>query len=788
MFYSTEILTSRKGGFAVFWLAATVGSKGGTAVKKLSKAEVLKSNVVRACEKVIAPEEPLALRLSSNLMMGIARVYQQQFYFYASDVTHVHQALKKAITEASMSAPDLTLAPEIPLPLAPLPLPPVAPLKAAQAAQGIDLAINKGIAVVGFNPDQLLLEQDWRFPGEAKTGEEELDLNEGEAFLSPVETREGTPASARQPTGAYQARQADITLHEPQLDDYLLQGLGGDHLFPEGYGGGDEPIFAEGEQGLLEGLSPELDALIHASSARGGSGVGSARGAAQQRYGPSSSAMGGVDDFIQQDYGGGYEGGDYGGDFFLPQQQEGDEYFLDRVRQEHEEARARLERSPGFRRSPTPLMDLDLPEGDSTPSSTTRKRVSDALELAKTQAAQTKKQKDAKTKAAAQKPKKLKAIPIDRNTELSDEAFREMRNGYGERMRVEREKSEKAKEDKEAHKRAMDLVFGPPLMFQGPGLADFWNITMTDMMVPFDGGKSGLKKRRVTSPSPPSKRKKKAAGDKDEDDYGNVEQSRRQREEGRLSAQPQQGQGGLFEQFGLGEQEYGGGYEGEMEYGRDLAADLFQDVEQGRDQAGSEGGLTGSVARQGAMPWAQELATSDVGGAFPGGFGGPSSQAGGTRVSLDTPLQHGGFERSRAGSLRPSILGSSPYRAGSVGLLAEQEGQFEAFEQRPFSRSPSPHPNGSHLSASQAHSQPSAGALESDSLKFLSFARRHLTLLRQTSGDPNDQLLFSDIVPVADTNAATAAQALYHVLVLATRGVVRVGQEEGYGEISVDIL
>lgn len=100
MFYSTEILTSRKEGLAVFWLAATVGSRGGTAVRKLSKKELLGCDVVKAwwvrsrnttirvlseltkpprdSEKVREPEEPLALRLSSNLLMGIARVFSQQ--------------------------------------------------------------------------------------------------------------------------------------------------------------------------------------------------------------------------------------------------------------------------------------------------------------------------------------------------------------------------------------------------------------------------------------------------------------------------------------------------------------------------------------------------------------------------------------------------------------------------------------------------------------------------------------------------------------------------------------
>lgn len=106
MFYSAEILTRAKGGISIFWLAGTLG-KGGAGGKKLTKAEILKSNVVKAwyvpspplmsscfrrsrrgergltgggrnSEKVIAPEEPLALRLSATLLQGIARVYQQQ--------------------------------------------------------------------------------------------------------------------------------------------------------------------------------------------------------------------------------------------------------------------------------------------------------------------------------------------------------------------------------------------------------------------------------------------------------------------------------------------------------------------------------------------------------------------------------------------------------------------------------------------------------------------------------------------------------------------------------------
>ncbi|GAA5832952.1 hypothetical protein JCM11251_000544 [Rhodosporidiobolus azoricus] len=766
MFYSTELLTSRKGGFAIFWLASTVGSKGGIASRKLSKAEVLKSNVVKACEKVIAPEEPLALRLSSNLMMGIARVYQQQYTFYASDVQHVHQALKKAITETFKKGTDFTLTADAELPLEPLPDTNVASVaKPTGGAHGINLAINTGIAILGLEPD-LAFELDWRLPGEEQEREEVLDLGEGPDFLSPLGTREATPAGVKQPKGAYQAREADITLQEPQLDDYLLQGAGMDDLFMGGDLDGEQPVFGEGEEGLLEGISPELDAVLRASSAagRGGSAGGSAWGSFQ-RFGPSSSAVDGLElggfdqNYMDQDFGGGFEG-----HFDEPNQafmQFGGEGLDERVRREHEEARARLDGLQGYRRSPTPMnVDLSGELGllQTTPSSTTRKRLSDVFErdqsLAATQGQAPK----------APKKKKLKRLATDRDTELDDTAFRAMRSTYSERMAQERDKADKAKQEREAQKRAMDLVFGVPTMLQAPVLAEFWKTVVAGSMSP-RGEKGDAKKRRVAH-SPTDKKGKMAATEPEE------EISRRAR--ARLSEQPQEGQGLWDVGDTFAGQEFGGGF---GEYGRgqeDLGGFEFNfdaDIEQGRGV--SEAGLTGSP-RQSMLPWAQEAATSDAGGTV-ALVGGPSSQAGGTRFSLDTPLKRGIVRDSRASSLVPSVLGSTPHRVGSVGLLAEREGEFAAFEEPRLSRSPSPQA-GSAAAAFDA-------ALENDSFRFLNYARRQKAALAE-----DDQLLFSDIVPVAATTANTAAQAMYHLLTLATKGMIKVQQDEAYGEIAVDIV
>ena len=52
-------------------LAATLGAK--SSFKKLPKRSVLTADISQLCGLIAQPPEPLALRLSSNLMVGAAR-------------------------------------------------------------------------------------------------------------------------------------------------------------------------------------------------------------------------------------------------------------------------------------------------------------------------------------------------------------------------------------------------------------------------------------------------------------------------------------------------------------------------------------------------------------------------------------------------------------------------------------------------------------------------------------------------------------------------------------------
>lgn len=60
------------------------------------------------------------------------------------------------------------------------------------------------------------------------------------------------------------------------------------------------------------------------------------------------------------------------------------------------------------------------------------------------------------------------------------------------------------------------------------------------------------------------------------------------------------------------------------------------------------------------------------------------------------------------------------------------------------------------------------------------------TKLQVPRGSTN--LLFSDIVPVASTNESAAAVAMYHLLALASKGLLKVEQNEAYGDVRSFLL
>jgi hypothetical protein len=53
--------------------------------KRLTRKVIQEVNVPKACEVIIEPGAPLALRLQSNLLYGVSRVFSQQCRYVLSD-------------------------------------------------------------------------------------------------------------------------------------------------------------------------------------------------------------------------------------------------------------------------------------------------------------------------------------------------------------------------------------------------------------------------------------------------------------------------------------------------------------------------------------------------------------------------------------------------------------------------------------------------------------------------------------------------------------------------------
>ncbi|THH03827.1 hypothetical protein EW145_g5973 [Phellinidium pouzarii] len=80
-----------------FVLAATLGSK--SSFKKLPRRSIQAADIPQLCDLISHPSEPLALRLSSNLMVGVARVYKSAHEIFMTDVSNCFVLLKKAIQD-----------------------------------------------------------------------------------------------------------------------------------------------------------------------------------------------------------------------------------------------------------------------------------------------------------------------------------------------------------------------------------------------------------------------------------------------------------------------------------------------------------------------------------------------------------------------------------------------------------------------------------------------------------------------------------------------------------------
>ncbi|CAO1614011.1 unnamed protein product [Sympodiomycopsis kandeliae] len=99
--YHPDFLEKRNWELHLVWRAATIG--GSSSLHKLKKREIDSLNIVKACKQVSNPAQPLALRLRSQLLFGVVRVYSHKSVQLFNDITNAHRNIRRALADMTLS-------------------------------------------------------------------------------------------------------------------------------------------------------------------------------------------------------------------------------------------------------------------------------------------------------------------------------------------------------------------------------------------------------------------------------------------------------------------------------------------------------------------------------------------------------------------------------------------------------------------------------------------------------------------------------------------------------------
>ncbi|CAG2110907.1 unnamed protein product [Medioppia subpectinata] len=98
MFYSVFVL-GKKGPLARVWLAAHWD-------KKITKAQILETNIVESVDSILQPKVKLSLRTSSHLLLGIVRIYARKTLYLLQDCQDAAFKIKSAFRPGAVDLPD----------------------------------------------------------------------------------------------------------------------------------------------------------------------------------------------------------------------------------------------------------------------------------------------------------------------------------------------------------------------------------------------------------------------------------------------------------------------------------------------------------------------------------------------------------------------------------------------------------------------------------------------------------------------------------------------------------
>lgn len=98
MFYSVFVL-GKKGPLAKVWLAAHWD-------KKITKSQILETNIVESVDSILQPRIKLSLRTSSHLLLGIVRIYARKTIYLLQDCQDAAFKIKSAFRPGAVDLPE----------------------------------------------------------------------------------------------------------------------------------------------------------------------------------------------------------------------------------------------------------------------------------------------------------------------------------------------------------------------------------------------------------------------------------------------------------------------------------------------------------------------------------------------------------------------------------------------------------------------------------------------------------------------------------------------------------
>lgn len=100
MFFNSDLLTKR-GALAQVWMASHLTTK-------LSKSTLSSTSIPKSVQSILGQELlPMALRLSGQLLLGIARIYAKKTRYLLDDAQETLNKVRKAFQNEGRAAVDL---------------------------------------------------------------------------------------------------------------------------------------------------------------------------------------------------------------------------------------------------------------------------------------------------------------------------------------------------------------------------------------------------------------------------------------------------------------------------------------------------------------------------------------------------------------------------------------------------------------------------------------------------------------------------------------------------------